>query len=58
MVVERRLVLELKSVNELHPVHEELLTYMKILNVDFGLLLNFNVAVLKDGIRRRTRKSV
>jgi len=52
-VVERRLVLELKAVDQILPVHEaQLLTYMKLGNYRTGLLLNFHVALLKDGIKR------
>ncbi len=52
-VVERQLVLELKAVEQILPVHEaQLLTYMKLGNYRTGLLLNFYVALLKDGIKR------
>jgi GxxExxY protein len=52
-VVERRLVFELKAVEQILPVHEaQLLTYMKLGNYRTGLLLNFHVALLKDGIKR------
>jgi GxxExxY protein len=52
-VVERRLVLERKAVDQILPVHEaQLLTYMKLGNYGTGLLLNFHVALLKDGIKR------
>jgi GxxExxY protein len=52
-VVERRLVLELKAVEQILPVHEaQLLTYMKLGNYRTGLLLNFHVALLKDGVKR------
>jgi GxxExxY protein len=47
-------ILELKSVDELAPVFEaQLLTYLRLTNLWLGLLINFNVPVLKDGIRRR-----
>ena len=53
IVVEEELVLELKTVERLLPVHEaQLLTYLKLGGIRTGLLLNFNTAVLKDGIRR------
>lgn len=52
-VVEGQLILELKAVNELLPVHQaQLLTYLKLEARPLGLLINFNVPVLKDGIRR------
>ena len=54
LVVEDRVVVELKSVQEMLPVHEaQLLTYMRLTNKRVGLLINFNVAVLKNGIKRR-----
>ena len=53
VVVEDRLVLELKTVERLLPVHEaQLLTYLKLSGLRTGLLLNFNTPVLKDGIKR------
>ena len=53
LVVADRVVVELKSVERLLPLHEaQLLTYMWLGNYATGLLLNFNVPVLKDGIRR------
>ena len=53
VVVESLLVVELKSVVSLEPVHEaQLLTYMKLGGWHLGLLINFNVPILKDGIRR------
>jgi len=54
IVVEQTLVLEIKSVHTLHPVHEaQLLTYLKVSGLRAGLLLNFNEARLIDGVRRR-----
>lgn len=53
VIVESALVIELKSVLCLEPVHEaQLLTYMKLGGWHLGLLINFNVPILKDGIRR------
>ncbi len=53
IVVLDKLILELKVVDELHPIHEaQLLTYMKLSGIRLGLLLNFNVVLLKDGIKR------
>ena len=47
------MILELKTVERLMPIHEaQLLTYLKLSGMRIGLLLNFNTAVLKDGIRR------
>jgi GxxExxY protein len=46
-------VVELKAVQELHPVHEcQLLTYLRLSKARVGLLINFTVPVLKDGIKR------
>ena len=53
VVVESRLIVEIKAVERLMPVHEaQLLTYLKLSEIPTGLLLNFNSVVLKDGIRR------
>jgi len=53
-LIGRRLVLEIKSVEAIAPVHEaQLLTYLSLGGWPLGLLMNFNVKVLKDGIRRR-----
>lgn len=54
LLVEDKIVLELKSVEVILPVHEaQLVTYLKLSGKKLGLLINFNVALLKDGIRRR-----
>jgi GxxExxY protein len=53
LVVEDQVVIELKSIESLAPIHEvQVLTYLKHLDLRVGLLINFNVAVLKDGIKR------
>ena len=53
IVVDAQLVLELKAVERLMPEHEaQLMTYLKLTNLHTGLLLNFNVPVLKNGIKR------
>ncbi|HKM47679.1 MAG TPA: GxxExxY protein [Terriglobales bacterium] len=53
LVVEGKLVLELKCKEALHPVDEaQLLSYLRLLNIPIGLLINFHVALLKDGIKR------
>ncbi|MFH1049831.1 MAG: GxxExxY protein [bacterium] len=53
LLVENLVVVELKTVDEFNPVHEaQILTYMKFANKKIGLLINFNVTVLKNGIRR------
>ncbi len=54
VVVRRQLVLELKAVDALQSVHEaQLFTYLRLSGIRLGLLINFNVRLLKDGIRRR-----
>jgi GxxExxY protein len=53
MVVEKKVVLELKSIEAFSPVHEAvMLTYLRLSGFKVGLLINFNVTILKDGIRR------
>ena len=53
LLVNSEVIVELKSVQKLEPIHDaQLLTYLKLAGIRHGLLLNFNVAVLKDGIRR------
>jgi GxxExxY protein len=53
MVIEKQLVLEAKAVERLAPVHEaQLIGYLKASGICLGLLINFNVPVLKDGIKR------
>ena len=53
LLVEDLVILELKSVESLDPIHEaQLLTYLKLTGLKVGLLINFNVPVLKQGIRR------
>lgn len=53
IVVANKLILELKACESLQPIHEaQLLTYLKLTGIKVGLLINFNVPVLKDGIKR------
>ena len=53
LLVEDKLIVELKSVERIQPVHEaQLLTYMKLARIKTGLLINFNVTQLKNGIKR------
>ena len=53
MLVEDKLIIELKSAEQILSVHEaQLLTYMKLAKVSVGLIINFNVSILKDGIKR------
>lgn len=51
--IEDRLIVELKSVEKLLPIHEaQLLTYMKLARASVGLLMNFNVVYFRDGLKR------
>lgn len=53
LLVEQRVIVELKTVERFDPVHiAQILTYLKLSGCDVGLLLNFNVLLMKDGIRR------
>lgn len=53
IVVENRVVVETKSVEALAPVHaKQLLTYLRLMDKRLGLLINFNVDLIKDGIKR------
>jgi len=53
ILIENKLIIELKSVDKIIPIHEaQILTYMKLSKVNIGLLINFNVKLLKDGIKR------
>jgi len=54
MLVDNRIIVEIKSVEELHPVHTaQLLTYLKLTNKKLGLLINFNVIQLIEGLERK-----
>ena len=56
LLAAERVILELKSVNELIPIHQaQILSYLKATGLRLGLLINFNVHVLKDGIKRVVR---
>ncbi|MFZ3383615.1 MAG: GxxExxY protein [Candidatus Methanoperedens sp.] len=53
IIVDNKVILELKSVAEVQPIHKaQLLTYLKLSGIKLGLLLNFNVLLMKDGINR------
>jgi GxxExxY protein len=53
LVVENLVVVEFKTVEKLLPVHDaQLLSYLKLSGMSLGLLINFHVPVLKDGLRR------
>lgn len=53
VLIDDSIIVELKSVDKILPIHQaQLLTYMKLSNISIGLLINFNVKYLKDGIKR------
>lgn len=57
IIVEEKVIVEIKSVDALAPVHhKQLLTYLKLTNFKLGFLVNFNVALIKDGITRIVNK--
>jgi GxxExxY protein len=53
LLVENQIIVELKSIEMLAPIHEaQILTYLRFAGIKVGLLINFNITVLKNGIRR------
>jgi len=57
LVINQKVIIELKAVEKLLPIHQaQLLTYLKLTGIKLGLLINFNVPVLKDGIKRIVNK--
>ena len=53
LIVENKVIIEIKSVEEIHPVHpKQLLTYLKLTKLKLGLLINFNSPLIKTGITR------
>ena len=53
LLVDGQLIVELKSVEIIHPVHpKQLLTYLRLMNLPLGLLINFGAPLLKDGLQR------
>ena len=53
LLVEDKVIVELKSIETLEPIHDaQLLTYLRLRNAWLGLIINFNVMMLKDGVRR------
>jgi GxxExxY protein len=53
LFVENEIIVELKAVDKLHPIHKaQLLSYLKLSNKKLGLLINFNVKLLTDGLER------
>lgn len=59
ILVAGKVVVELKAVEALHPVHEaQVITYLKLTGCPAGLLINFNAVLLKDGLRRLDHPSI
>ncbi|MBW4477352.1 MAG: GxxExxY protein [Tolypothrix brevis GSE-NOS-MK-07-07A] len=57
LIVENKVIIEVKSVESINPIHSvQLLTYLKLANCKLGLILNFNVLHLKEGIKRVANK--
>lgn len=57
LLIEDKVIIEVKSVLEMHPVfNAQLLTYLKLANIKLGLLINFNTPLIKDGIHRIVNK--
>ncbi len=53
ILVENKIILELKAVEEIHPIHKaQLITYLKLADIRLGFLINFNVPLIKNGINR------
>lgn len=53
LLVEQKLIVELKSVEEIHPVHpKQVLTYLRLMDLPLGLLINFGAPLLKHGLKR------
>lgn len=53
LLVNNQVIIELKSIKKIEPIHNaQLLTYLKLANIRYGLLLNFNVPVMRQGIKR------
>jgi len=53
LMIENEVIIEIKSIEKLMPIHQaQLLSYLKLSECKVGLLINFNVKVLKDGIKR------
>ncbi len=56
IVVKGKVILELKSVNKIEPIHDaQLLTYLKLTDLKLGILINFNVPILKEGIKKNSK---
>lgn len=57
LIVEDKVIVEIKSVLDIHPIfYSQVLTYLKLTNIKLGLLINFNTPLIKDGIHRIVNK--
>jgi GxxExxY protein len=57
IIIESKVIIEIKSIETIAPVHQkQLLTYLKLTGLKLGLLINFNEALIKDGIQRIVNK--
>lgn len=57
LIVEDKVIIEVKSVLEIHPIfYSQILTYLKLTNIKLGLLINFNTPLIRDGIHRIVNK--
>lgn len=57
IIIDKKVILELKSIEALAPVHfKQVLTYLKLTDIKLGLLINFNVNLIKDGNHRIVNK--
>lgn len=57
LIVENKVIIEIKSVLDIHPIfYSQVLTYLKLTNIKLGLLINFNIPLIKDGIHRIVNK--
>jgi GxxExxY protein len=52
-IIEEKVIIEIKSIETISPLHQkQLLSYLKLTNIKLGLLVNFNITLIKNGIRR------
>ena len=59
LIVDRRLLVEIKAIDQTSAIHDaQLLSYLKLSGLKVGLLINFNVRMLKEGVRRKVRGPV
>ena len=57
MMIQQTVIIENKTVDKIAPIHEaQLLTYLKLINLKLGFLLNWNVPLMKDGIKRMVNR--